>query len=173
MRLTLDVRYDVGPERERQQLVLGLRAGRGGKGQKMSERQIKLRYTRAYPNPFEQMLRQHDSLGLSQAVSDSIAILNKKYSDVIDSIWSPVAKYLASLPAKYDEDEAYTRVRSAENTSLDQMAVYGPAAKHLLTAEQVRKLPAYIALFLDQKALRQVRPGFAGGGRGGFFGAGD
>lgn len=172
MRLTLDVRYDVGPERERQQLMLGLRAGRDGKGQKMTERQIKLRYTRAYPNPFEQMLRQHDSLGLSQAVSDSIAILNKKYGTVIDSIWSPVAKYLAALPNKYDEDEAYAKVRGAENASLDQMAIYGPAAKHLLTDEQVRKLPAYIALFLDQKALREVRPGFAGGGRGGFFGPG-
>jgi hypothetical protein len=173
MRLTLDVRYDVGPERERQQLILGLRAGRGGKGQKMTERQIRMRYTRSYPNPFEQMLRQHDSLGLSQQVSDSIAILNKNYSNVIDSIWSPVAKYLANLPAKYDEDEAYARVRAAENKSLDQMAVYGPAAKHLLTDEQVRKLPAFIALFLDQKALRQVRPGFAGGGRGGFFGPGE
>jgi len=99
-------------------------------------------------------------------------VLNKKYGNVIDSIWSPVAKYLADLPNKYDEDEAYSKVRGAENASLDQMAVYGPAAKHLLTDEQVRKLPAYIALFLDQKALREIRPGFAGGGRGGFFGPG-
>jgi hypothetical protein len=50
------------------------------------------------------------------------------------------------------------------------MAIYGPAAKLLLTSEQVRKLPPYIALFLDNRAIRQVRPGRAGGGRGGFFG---
>ena len=95
--------------------------------------QIKQQYMRSYPNPFEQMLRQQDSLGLSNEVADSIAILNKTYGKMIDSIWTPVAKYLAGLPEKYDLDEAYDRVRSAENQSLDQMAIYGPAAKLLLT----------------------------------------
>jgi carboxypeptidase family protein len=170
MQLTLDVRLDVGPERERQDLFLRMRAGRGGRGKKLSEQQIKQQYIRSYPNPFEQMLRQSDSLGLSNDTADSIAILNKNYGKVIDSIWTPISKYLASLPDKYDLDEAYSRVSTAENKSLDVMGVYGPAAKHLLTDEQIRKLPPFIALFLDNKALRQVRPGRAGGGRGGFFG---
>jgi len=170
MQLTLDVRFDVGPERERQDLFLRLRTGRGGKGNKLSENQIKQQYMRQYPNPFEQMLRQQDSLGLSNDVADSIAILNKTYAKSIDSIWTPVAKYLAALPDKYDLDAAYEQVSSAENKSLDKMAVYGPAAKQLLTADQVRKLPPFIALFLDNRAIRQVRPGRAGGGRGGFFG---
>jgi hypothetical protein len=116
------------------------------------------------------MLRQQDSLGLSNETADSIAILNKAYGRIIDSIWTPVAKYLADLPEKYDLGQAYDRVREAENKSLDQMAIYGPAAKQLLTPEQVRKLPPFIALFLDNQAIRQVRPGRAGGGRGGFFG---
>jgi hypothetical protein len=170
MQLTLDVRIDVGPERERQDLFLRLRPGRGGRGNKATEQQIKTQYERTYPNPFEQMLRQQDSLGLSNDIADSIAILNKAYGKVIDSIWTPVSKYLAALPDKYDVDQAYDRVRDAENKSLDQMAIYGPAAKQLLTPEQVRKLPPFIALFLDNQAIRQVRPGRAGGGRGGFFG---
>jgi hypothetical protein len=116
------------------------------------------------------MLRQQDSLGLSDDVADSIAILNKTYAKAIDSIWTPVAKYLAALPEKYDLDAAYEQVSTAENKSLDKMAIYGPAAKTLLTSEQVRKLPPFIALFLDNRAIRQVRPGRAGGGRGGFFG---
>jgi hypothetical protein len=170
MQLTLDVRFDVGPERERQDLFLRLRTGRSGRGNKMNENQIKQMYVRTYPNPFEQMLRQQDSLALSDDVADSIAILNKTYGKAIDSIWTPVAKYLASLPDKYNLDEAYDRVSAAQNRSLDKMAVYGPAAKHLLTDDQVRKLPPFIALFLDNRAIRQVRPGRAGGGRGGFFG---
>jgi hypothetical protein len=170
MQLTLDVRVDVGPERERQDLFLRMRTGRGGKGNKMSAEQIKQQYERTYPNPFEQMLRQSDSLGLSNDVADSIAILNKAYGKKIDSIWTPVAAYLAGLPDKYDLSEAYSRVSEAENKSLDQMAIFGPSAKKLLTAEQIRKLPPFIALFLDNQAIRQVRPGRAGGGRGGFFG---
>jgi len=171
MQLTLDVRLDIGPERERQDLFLRLRGGRGGKGNKMNEQQLKQQYIRSYPNPFEQMLRQQDSLGLSNDVADSIALLNKAYGRVIDSIWTPVSKYLAGLPDKYDLDEAYDKVSAAQNKSLDQMAIYGPAAKQLLTDEQIRKLPPYIALFLDNQAIRQVRPGRAGGGRGGFFGS--
>jgi hypothetical protein len=170
MQITLDVRLDVGPERERQDLSLMLRAGRGGKGQKVSEQALKQRYVRSYPNPFEQMLRQGDSLGLSNEVADSIAILNKAYGKTIDSIWTPVAKYLAALPEKYNVDEAYERVREAENKAIDQMAIFGPTAKSLLTVEQVRKLPPFIALFLDNQALRNIRPGRAGGGRGGMFG---
>jgi len=170
MQLTLDVRFDVGPERERQDLFLRLRPGRASRGNKMNENQIKQMYVRTYPNPFEQMLRQQDSLALSDDVADSIAILNKTYAKAIDSIWTPVAKYLAALPEKYDLDAAYERVSAAQNQSLDKMAVYGPAAKQLLTADQVRKLPPFIALFLDNRAIRQVRPGRAGGGRGGFFG---
>jgi hypothetical protein len=170
MQVTLDVRVDVGEERERQDLFLRMRAGRGGRGNKMNEDQMKLMYERSYPNPFEQMLRQQDSLGLSNAVADSIAILNKIYGKTIDSIWTPVAKYLAGLPDKYDLTEAYEKVSTAQNKSIDQMAIYGPAAKALLTDEQIRKLPPFIALFLDNQALRNIRPGRAGGGRGGLFG---
>jgi hypothetical protein len=170
MQLTLDVRFDVGPERERQDLFLRLRTGRGGKGNKMGEQQLKQMYMRSYPNPFEQMLRQADSLKLSDDVSDSIAILNKSYGKAIDSVWTPVAKYLASLPEKFDLNEAYDKVSSAQNRSLDLSGVYGPTAKSMLTAEQIRKLPPFIALFLDAQALRNIRPGRAGGGRGGFFG---
>ena len=170
MQVTFDVRIDVGPERERQDLMLMLRAGRGGRGQKLSEQALKTRYVRGYGNPFEQILRQSDSLNLSDNVADSIAILNKSYGKVIDSIWTPVAKYLAGLPDKFNVDEAYDRVRAAQNLAVDQMAIYGPAAKSLLTDDQIRKLPPFIALFLDNQALRQIRPGRAGGGRGGFFG---
>jgi hypothetical protein len=170
MQLTLDVRLDVGPERERQDLFLRLRNGRGGRGNKMGEQQLKQMYVRGYPNPFEQMLRQADSLKLSDDVADSIAILNKTYGKAIDALWTPVAKYLAALPDKYDLDEAYDRVRTTQNESLDLMGIYGPAAKQLLTDEQIRKLPPFIALFLDNQAIRNIRPGRRGGGRGGFFG---
>jgi len=47
------------------------------------------------------MLRQQDSLGLTNEVADSIAILNKTYGKVIDSIWTPVAKFLAPGPSRH------------------------------------------------------------------------
>ena len=89
---------------------------------------------------------------------------------VIDSIWAPIAKYLSALPEKYSLDEAYDRVRAGENRSLDQMQIFGPAAKQLLSDEQIRKLPPFIALFLDAKAIRNIRPGVRDRGPGGFGG---
>ena len=39
--------------------------------------------------------------------------MNRRYVIRLDSIWSPVAKYLAALPDNYDKDEAYSRYRRA------------------------------------------------------------
>jgi hypothetical protein len=94
--------------------------------------------------------------------------MNRRYNYRADSLWAPVAKYLATLPEKYNLDEAYDKVSAAQNKSLDQMQIFGPAAKQLLSDEQIRKLPPFIALFLDAKAIRNVRPGFRD--RGGFGG---
>jgi hypothetical protein len=156
--MELDVRMNVGPEPQRQQLRLMLWPGRGGKGTKLTEQQIRQRYTRG-PNPFETILRQRDSLHLTQEQTDSIASFQKQYQTALDTIWNPVAKYLAGLGDTYDLESAYSRLRDAQNAQYDVLMKLGPKTKSVLTAEQTRKLPPFIAGFLDPRALQAMKPG--------------
>ncbi|HSR39261.1 MAG TPA: hypothetical protein VLL95_10140, partial [Phnomibacter sp.] len=60
-----------------------------------------------------------------------------------DETWRPVARYLAGLPDDYDLAEAWDKVKTAQNAVLEKMVVLGPAAKQLLTREQLNRLPVF------------------------------
>src|SRR5207237_2626460 len=118
--LTAMLRFDVGPTRERQALTMQLDRGRRTDGQKIPEQFLRLMYGQGgVPNPMAQILRQQDSLHLTAKQADSIASINRWYSVRVDSIWSPVAKYLSNLPNRYDQDEAYDHYLSARRASVD------------------------------------------------------
>ena len=105
------VRFDVGPTRERQLLTQLLDRGRTLPGQKMPEPMLRAMYGQGggIQNPLATILRQQDSLHLTAKQADSIATLNRWYTIRNDSIWAPVAKYLGTLPDRYDEGAAYDR----------------------------------------------------------------
>ena len=52
---------------------------------------------------------------------------------------------------------------SAQNAVLDRLVVLGPAAKDLLTREQLNKLPPLITIFLDEDSIRAYKPGNSNG----------
>jgi hypothetical protein len=180
--LTAMLRFDVGPTRERQSLTMQLDRGRRTDGQKMPEQFLRLMYgSGSIPNPMAQILRQQDSLHLTSQQADSIASLNRWYGVRVDSMWAPVAKYLSDLPNQYDQDAAYDRYLSARRGSVDLLAQLAPRVKQILTAEQLRKLPAFISGYLEPRYLASIRSGTASftgapmlpGGAGAiFFGAG-
>jgi hypothetical protein len=163
--VTAMMRFDLGPTRERQVLTQQLDRGRTRQGTKAPEPLIKAMYSGGgIMNPLSTILRQADTLGLSGPQADSIATLNRSYVIHLDSIWSPVAKYLAALPDKYDRDEAYHRYQRAREASVDMLIKIVPDIKRLLTPEQRRKLPSYIAGYLDTRYLASIRSGTAGAG---------
>jgi hypothetical protein len=123
-------------------------------------------------NPMAQMLRQSDTLELTGPQADSLASMNRAYTVTLDSIWIPLTKYLAELPQRYDQDEAYTRYTAARRASVDALMALAPSIKGLLTDAQRRKLPALVASHLDTRYLAGVRSGTAGGSAGGAFGGG-
>ena len=172
--VTAMMRFDLGPTREKQSLVQQLNAGRRSSGNKMSEQILKMVYANGggLVNPMATMLRQADSLGLTQKQADSLATLNRWYTVRLDSIWSPAAKLLAALPDKYDEDEAYRVYRRAREGTVDILTQLAPGTKGLLSAEQRRKLPAIVASYLEPRYLAAIRSGTAGAGGGGFGGGG-
>ena len=113
-------------------------------------------------NPMAQILRNADTLELTQVQADSIAVLNRMYTITLDSIWTPVAKYLAKLPERYSQDEAYDRYRTAREASVDALMRIAPVIHQLLTREQMRKLPTFVTPYLDTRFLASVRSGTQG-----------
>jgi Carboxypeptidase regulatory-like domain len=180
--VTAIMRFDLGPTRERQVLTQQLDRGRTLRGTKAPEPMLKAIYgSGGIPNPLSQILREADTLGLSGPQADSIATMNRRYVISLDSIWSPVAKYLAALPDKYNKDDAYAHYKRAREASVDLLIKLVPQIRQVLTSEQRRKLPAFVSSYLDTRYLASIRSGTAGVGANGpmmmpgnftFFGGG-
>jgi hypothetical protein len=161
--LTTIVRIDVGPTRERQSLLQTLDRGRTASGIKASEPILRLIYAGGgLLNPLATMLRQADTLKLSQEQADSIAVLNQKYSLRLDSIWTPIAKYLGALPDAYDRGEAYARYKGGREQSIDALTSVIGNVDGLLNGDQRRRLPANVAAYLDPRFLHSIRSGTVG-----------
>ncbi len=157
--LTASVRIDLGPLRERQTLRQQLGSGRTLPGSRLPEPFFRSIGSSGVPNPMATILRQQDSLRLTTLQADSLAAMNRRYTYRADSLWAPVARYFAALPARYDDDEAYHRYTRARRAQIDMLASVGPAIRALLTAEQRRKLPASVLNVLDPRYLDSIRRG--------------
>jgi hypothetical protein len=163
--LTALFRVDVGPTRERQSLTMMLDRGRTTNGTKTPEQQLKMMYgSGGLPNPMQQILRQADTLQLTTVQADSIASLNRYYTVRLDSLWTPVAKYLSDLPETYDQGAAYDRYKVARQASVDLLIKLSPDIKSLLTPAQTRMMPAFVMSYLDKRFLSAIRSGTAGAG---------
>src|SRR5258705_13585573 len=89
--LTMQMRVDIRPSRERQQLTQMLDRARTQPGQRIPEGLLPAQYgSGGLMNPMAQILRSMDTLGLSGKQADSIASLNRRYTIKLDSIWTPV-----------------------------------------------------------------------------------
>lgn len=170
--ITAILRYDIGPSREREQLMQQLDRGRSRPGNKPSLQQLRGTANVGIINPMQQLLQQSDSLKLTRKQADSIATLNYRYIHRSDSIWAPAAKFLAELPDVYDHGQAYDRYKHAREQTVDLLIKVAPDLKQLLTSEQYRMLPTSLAGFMDKRTLQGIRSGTMGGGGGGGFGGG-
>ena len=170
---TTTVRFDVGAMRERQSLGLQLGVGRTLPGTRNPEALFRLVGTNSVSNPMLVIIRQQDSLHLTVVQADSLAAMNRRYTYRSDSLWAPVARYLATLPAEYREGDAFERFLRARRAQVDMLAHLAPTIRGLLTKEQLRKLPQFTLSSLDPLYLASVRDGtslYVNGGITPFFG---
>ncbi len=171
--LTALLRFDIGPTRERQLLSQQLDRGRSRPGTRAAEGLLKAIYgTGGIMNPMATILRQQDSLKLTGAQADSIAVLNRHYTIRTDAIWSPIAKDFAELGNSYDRNAAYDRYMHARKATVDLLIGLTPSLRGLLTDEQHRKLPPFVASALDPRYLASIRSGTASFTGGSAFGGG-
>jgi hypothetical protein len=165
--ITVQMRYDLGPTRERQLLIQALDRGRRTAGTKVPEAQLRAQYGSAgLPNPMATILRQADTLALTVPQADSLATINRRYLIQLNAIWTPLIRELAELPDDYDRAAVHQRYVSARQRSVDLLIELSPRLNALLTREQRRRLPQFIAVYLDTRYLASIRSGTAGSGFG-------
>jgi hypothetical protein len=99
--------------------------------------------------------------------------MNRSYVIRLDSIWAPIAKDFAALPDTYDKRLVQDRYVSARKASVDLLIRLSPVIKQLLTPDQLRKLPSFIASYLDTRYLAMVRAGTQGASQQFGFGGGE
>lgn len=164
---TMQLRFDLGPTRERQILLQSLDRGRTTTGSKAPEQQLRAQYSSGgLPNPMATILRQADSLDLTGPQADSLATWNRWYTIRLDSIWSPLVREMAALPNDYDHARLFDKYIRARQGSVDLLIGFAPRLNQLLTKQQIRKLPQFIAVYLDVRYLASIRNGTAGSGFG-------
>ncbi|MDB4914586.1 MAG: hypothetical protein JWM95_2230 [Gemmatimonadetes bacterium] len=172
--LTASLRFDLGPTRERQSLMQNISLGRSQPGQRMNEQSFRNVGTNGLINPMATIMRQQDSLRLTAVQADSIASMNRRYLYRTDSLWTPVARWFATLPAEFDEREVFDRYLKARHAQVDMLIAIGPVISDMLTPEQKRRMPAFVLTLLDPRYLISIRNGSGmyvngttGGGGGG------
>jgi len=170
--VTLSLRFDIGPTRERQNLTQTLDRGRTRVGTRMPEGFLRAIYgSGGIINPIATILGQADSLHLTGDQADSIATLNRWYVIHLDSLWTPVIRYYMTLPDEYDRGDVYERYRHSREATVDLLLAVAPAIRGLLSSTQRRKLPDLIAAYLDPRYLAAIRSGTSGA-PGGVFAPG-
>jgi hypothetical protein len=162
--VSLIVSVDIGTPRERQVLTQRLDMGRDRPGARQAAAAMKQLGTTSIPNPMVIILQQSDSLKLTRKQADSLALLSRRYTLHADSIWTPVAKYLESLPNDYNHAEAYARYVAAREQTVDYLLKIVPDVNRLLTPAQHRRLPPLVADYLDVRVLKFLRSSSAGNG---------
>jgi hypothetical protein len=157
--LTVQVKLDLGPTRERQNLSQQLSRGRTQPGSRYPESLFRSAGTNGVLNPMATILRQQDTLQLSAVQADSIAAMNRRYMYRADSLWVPVARHLATLPDQFEEGAAYHLYLQARRAQIDMLMPIAKAVRELLAPEQRRKLPASVVNMLDHRYLALIRNG--------------
>ena len=155
--LSFGVAVDLGVSRERQVLTQRLSAGRGRPGARADEETLKKLGTSSIPNPMAMIVAQQAALHLTRDQADSLATVSRSFSVFADSVWSPVASYLVSLPEAYHASDAYARYVSARERTVDYLISLVPSVEGILTPSQRRQLPLQISNYLNRRVLRFLR----------------
>jgi hypothetical protein len=170
--VTLTVRLDIGPSRERQTLTQLLDRGRTNAEPRVTEEYLKAAFGNGgIVNPLSQLLRDGDRIHLDGAQADSFATMNLAFTGALDSLWAEFAATAAAVPVRYDQGEVYARYRRARRASVDLLIAIAPRIKRILTAEQQRQLAPAVAMYLEPRYLAGIRSGSEGNSAAGPFGS--
>jgi hypothetical protein len=155
--ITLRFSTDMSPPMEKQTLRRQLDGWRDGSTRKPNESALRRQYTQRFTSPFQSIMRQRDTLGLSPEQADSIAAMNAAFNARLDSLWAPVVEYISAIEGAYRLEDVFSRVRETQRRSYDLLALHARAVKAVLTSDQFNRLPQSFGAFFDDRELERMQ----------------
>jgi len=157
--VTLEARVQLGRDYTRQAIEQTLAPGRTRKGDKLTEGQLKQRLASAVYNPVRGLLQAKDSLSvLTNEQLRALTQLDRLVTVREDSVVTPVARYLASLPVRYNETEVHNRILAMAGALFDIVVDGMRTARGIFTPEQIAEFPPFLRASFDIKRLMSARP---------------
>ena len=157
--ISLEARVRLGGDIDHQGLANIIGPGRTRRGEKRNTQQIRALLLTSIFSPIQSILQVKDSMSiLSQAQIDRLTQLQRRLIAKQDSIWAPTVKYMETLPASYNLDEAVSFVRPARMAAYDAMIDAMLDASKILTPEQIADFPPALRSSFDIESLKAQRP---------------
>ncbi len=156
--LGLQVRIQVGPDRQREQLMGALgRGGPGGGGRGGFD--IRTMVDRVAPDPVAAILERRDSLGIDDAQVAKLQTISDSFRVSVDTLSAQLQRQIDSVSAGTDLRTIFPTLRPRLQEGRDIYLKTLDRAKEVLTPEQWQKLPEYLrSPSLQQGPGRGNRP---------------
>ena len=160
--LTMQMSVDLAPTRDWQNLTQQLARGRTRVGTKLTEPQVRQLSQQIFPNVMARLLQVGEQIHLTRKQADSLATMSRRFTRLVDSVWTPAAKHLAAMPKDYDRTDAQRRLVLAREVTIDYLITAVPNVRGMLTRGQMRVLSSQIATMLEPRYLELMRSGQVG-----------
>jgi len=157
-RVELEVSLNVAPPMSLQQLERWVGSGRTRPGRKLTLDELKTRYRRNVPDPYDAVLEESDSLLLSAEQATALKAAQTEYLHGVDSLWTPLAEYLAGLGNSFDSKEVLRR----QEETIDEVWEYSRVNVQksfgtVLSPIQLNLLPWEPAMLYNAKKMPHIR----------------
>ena len=139
-RVTIEMSLDVGPDRERAEMLQRFSPLSQAGGSVRDSAAIFVLITGRRWQYFEDVIARRESLALTDGQVSSIERLGESYAATRDSIYGELAGYLASRDGGYDDPTVQQRWRDALNEVAWAQWRLGPPLRALLTDQQVAEV---------------------------------
>ncbi len=103
-------------------------------------------------NPITQVINVSETINLSAAQTDSVAVHNANFVEGRNREWAAFEQYLRALPLNYNPADVAAKMDSTYARVVALLAHEATATKAILTAEQKKALPAPLSTMLEAAA---------------------
>jgi hypothetical protein len=148
--VAVDVRLDVGPNRESSYIEAMLRPAPGDS--LLTGPEIRHRITRQSYNLYDLIVHMRDSLGLDTAQVAAISKMAARYAAFRDAVYDDLVDFLVSRHGDFSGADVRERWHTAAHRVDRERIVDAPALRQLLTAEQYLRIPPTWRHLLERTA---------------------